>query len=255
LKPGARFCAECGATVPQAPAYTDKTMIASPLPPAGDRTAPMNPGAPQQYGPPAPQPYAQPQYGPPAQPQPPQYGQPQYGPPAQPQYGQPAAPYAPGGQPYGYNVPAQAPVSPAKGRAAGLIMVLSSLAMVVAIFLPFLGDRSEILSLYTLLSRLSEFEVGDLSGEVWLFVAIPILIVLSLLVSGLALWRRRNLWAALGLVFGLVVGGFMGLLMIGAAADPSADIMIGSAVPIMVVSGLVLVIASIAFMATKKLPR
>jgi hypothetical protein len=261
LKPGARFCAECGATVPQAPAYTDKTMIATPLPPAGDRTAPMSPGAPQQYGPPAPQPYAQPQqpqygqpqqYGPPAQPQ---YGQPQYGQPQQPQYGQPVTPYVQAGNPYGYNVPVQAPVSPAAGRIPGVIMVLSSLAMVVAIFLPLLGDSSRVVSLYELLSRLSEFGVGDLPGEGWLFVAIAVLIVLSLLTSGLALWRRRNLWAVFSMLFGLVVGGFMGLMMIGAAASEDIDLVIGSGTTIMAVSGLLLVIASIAFMATRKAPR
>jgi hypothetical protein len=242
--------------VPQAPAYTDKTMIATPLPPAGDRTAPMNTGAPQQYGPPAPQP----QYGQPQQPQygQPQYGQPQqpqYGQPQQPQYGQPPAPYAQGGQPYGYNVPVQAPASLAKGRTSGLIMVLSSLAMAVAMFLPFLGDSSEVFSLYKLLGRLSEYGVGDLPGEAWLFVAIPALIVLSLLSSGLALWRRRNLWAVFSLLFGLVLGGFMGLLMIGASVSEEADLSIGSAVPIMTVSGLLLVIVSIVFMATKKVPR
>jgi hypothetical protein len=243
LKPGARFCAECGATAPQAPAYTDKTMIASPLPPAGDRTAPMNPPA-AQYGPPAPQQYAQPQYGPPAQPQ---YGQPQYA--------QPQAPYAQAGQPYGYNVPAQAPVSPSKGFISGLIMLLSSLAMVVAIFLPFLADRTETISLYDALVKLSEYGVSDVPGEAWLFVSIPVLIVLSLLTSGLALWRRRNLWAVFSLLFGLVLFGFLGLATIGLSADGSSDFTIGSGMLAILGAAFVLLVTSIVFMATKKAPR
>jgi hypothetical protein len=252
LKPGARFCAECGATAPQAPAYTDKTMIASPLPPAGGRTAPMNPGG-AQYGPPAPQPYAQPQYGQPAQPQQPQYGQPQYGPPAQ--YAPPVAPYAQGGQAYGYNVPAQAPVAANKGFISGLIMLLSSLAMAVGIFLPFLSDSSESISLMDGLVRLSEYGLADVPGEGWLFVSIPVLIVLSLLSSGLALWRRRNLWAVFSLLFGLVLFGFLGLASIGLSVEDSSGLIVGSGLWLILGAAFVLLVTSIVFLATKKAPR
>ncbi|HYF64819.1 MAG TPA: hypothetical protein VD886_18485, partial [Herpetosiphonaceae bacterium] len=165
--------------------------------------------------------------------------------------------YPVGGQaPYGYNVPAQQPVARSKGFVSGLIMVLSSLAMAIAMFLPFLGvDGSEVLSLAALLSRLSEFEASQLDAEVWLFVAIPVVIGLSLLASLLALWRRRNVWAVFSLLFGLVLSGFMGLLMLGASVADDAELAVGSAVPIITVSGLILLIASIVFMATRKLPR
>ena len=255
LKPDARFCAECGATVAQSAPNNDKTIAVTPLqlpphmqtnqPPAnvyGQQSQPQPYANPYQPAAPPP-PYAN-QYGSPNQPQP--YANP-YQPATPPQY----AGYAP----QGYNVPAVAPIPAANGRIPALLMLISSLAMVVSIFLPFLINNSVMYSLYELVNELIAQGTTDAPGEVWIFVVIPIVIVLSLVVSVLALWRRRNLWGALGLVFGLVTFGFMGLLLIGASVDTSDDVEVGTGILVAMVAGLVLLVASIVFMARKKAPR
>ena len=229
LKPDARFCAECGATVAQSAPNNDKTIAVTPLqlPPHMQTNQPPANVYGQQS---QPQPYANP-----------------YQPAAPPQY----AGYAP----QGYNVPAVAPIPAVNGRIPALLMLISSLAMVVSIFLPFLINNSVTYSLYEQVNELIAQGTTDAPGEVWIFVVISIVIVLSLVVSVLALWRRRNLWGALGLVFGLVTFGFMGLLLIGASVDTSDDVEVGTGILVAMVAGLVLLVASIVFMARKKAPR
>ncbi len=267
LKPGARFCAECGATVGPPPA-TDKTMIASALP---AYAPPAEPGQTAAAGPPTansaptlPQNYAQPQqyqYG--GQPQPQPYGeQPQ--PQPQPYSGQQPYAQAPqqyqyGGQrqayaPAGYAVQPTAAVPAANGRIPAILLLLCSLALVASLFLPFLISIGQQLSVVEILGELGEGRSPDEIAVAWIFVAIPIVTGLSLLASAMAVWKRRQIWGALNLIFGLLFFGLSGLLLIGASVSEN-EFTAGSALWLMFAASSVMVVDSIVYLARKKAPR
>lgn len=254
LKSGARFCAACGATI--TPPATDQTMIASAMPayppPAEAGKTDMDPpvrsnvGAalpPQLYG----QPQAGNLYQAPQQPYPGQY--------AQPYAGMQTPAYVPAGYgPQGYGVPQGGGIPLTNGRTAAILMLVGALTFVVSMFLPFLQNRSQTISIVDMLSEIIGFGVADVPGAAWLFVALPVVALLSFLFSALALWKRRQVWGVLDLIAGLLVFGFAGLLLIG-ARDSSAGYEAGVAIWLMFMAGLVLFVSSIGYLARKKAPR
>ncbi len=227
LRPGARFCAECGATVGPPPA-TDQTIAVSAVPAQQPYAPPLQPYQ-QQYAPP---PYQQQAYG----------GQPPYG--AQPQ------PYPQAG----YAVQTAGAVPATNGRIPAIVLLLCSLALVISLFLPFLINIVQQLSVVEILGELGDDRSSDEIAVAWIFVAIPIVAGLSLLASAMAVWKRRQIWGVLDLICGLLFFGLSGLLLIGASVSEN-EFTAGSALWLMFGASAVMVADSIVYLARKKAPR
>ncbi len=239
LKPDARFCANCGATV----AAVDKTMVASslPQPPAGPNQMPPT----QQVGPAN---YQQPNPGY----QPAGYQQPNPG--YQPAgYQQPNPGYQPAAyqQPNpGYQQPYAVATMRTGGKVPAMLMLACGLAMVVAIFLPFVFDSSSSYSLFDMLTEASS-DVGSVPTEAWIVIAVPLFALLACGFTVLAFWRRGAVWGVLSLLTGLVLGGFNGLLLLGASQDTSG-FGAGVGAITLAVAGLLLFVFSIVFLVRRR---
>ncbi len=226
-------------------------------------TLPQSYAQPQQYqygGQPQPQPYGEQQpYAQAPQPQP--YGgqQPYAQAPQQYQYGGQRQAYAPAG----YAVQPTAAVPATNGRIPAILLLLCSLALVASLFLPLLYDATLAVSIVDVLGKIAEGSTLDIPGAVGLFVALPIVAGLSLIFSGMALWKRRQLWGALDLIAGLLLFGFSGLLLLAAGISESeyqagnidTAFNAGSALWLMFAASSVMVVDSIVYLARKKAPR
>jgi len=184
--------------------------------------------------------------------QPPVYGG-QYPPAQPPQYqaGVPSQPYPQ----MGYAVQPAIPAPATNGRIPAILLVLSSLAFVISLFLPFLRVDNEDMSVVFVLTALSEATSRDVPVEAWLFAVIPAIAILSLIFSAMALWKRRQVWGALDLIVGLLLSGISGLLLIGANVSDDPDVRAGSALWVMFAAGTVMFVSSIVYLARKKAPR
>lgn len=249
-----RFCTSCGATITQ-PAAVDKTMALPNLPPMAnpvDKTQAINPAqvpvAQPNYGPPAP---VQPNYGPPAQPN--AYPQQGY---SQPQnYGQ-MSPANYGQMPMGYAVPNQAgyaTIPAGNGSIPAILMILSALAILGSIFLPFIVISGTDVTLLQMLDPQYAEQATEQGAALFIY-GVPAGAGLSLLLSIMALIKRRNIWGGLNILPSLFVLGITGLLLIGASVSDEID-QAGIGLTIMTVSAAIAFVASIAFLIRKKQPR
>ncbi|HEY1012910.1 MAG TPA: zinc-ribbon domain-containing protein [Herpetosiphonaceae bacterium] len=292
LKPGARFCNSCGASVVEAPAAgapagVDQTLIASSssMPIANvDKTIalPQNqvPPAPQQggfgqpqsqplnqpqpgYGQPQSQPLNQPQggFGPPPQQQ--GYGQPQggFGPPPQQQgYGQPqpfaAPPQQQGYAPAPYGQPGPGYGVPGVGGAPNTNGRLPAMVMVASALAMLVGIFLPLLvSGSESVSLLRVFNEGDLGNAETGVAALFTSFPVAIglaLLSSIMAFVKRR---NIWAIVPLLAGLYLSginALLLIGASQDGSDFEPGVAVFIFCFGGLIMLITSIVFMARKK---